>query len=255
MSNFFSSSMLVHSVGADCGVPGATPPRAVVERDRLRTARARPELRGVDAELAEDARERITHAGDHRDLGQVALAAIARQPERPIGDRGVGARGDLGDGELAAPLARGDHDRNVGAGRDALETEVALRVRPRARVRAAGERVVAARARDPDRQGAGLRHRRVDRDVVQRQRAVGRIHLAGDRGRARRRRIDGAAIAASGAAVSGRDRPGPARCEEGGDCEDADARLHVHLHAGNISSAVAGDRDVSGVRSLPAEDQ
>src|SRR5947207_620661 len=66
------------------------------------------------------------------------------------------------------------------------QAEPAHRVGLRRRVRAAGQAARALTAGDAVDERAGILDRCVDRDVVERQRAVRREHLAGERGRARR---------------------------------------------------------------------
>ena len=156
------------------------------------------ELAVGDPELAREALERVGVAGGDRDLREVTLGLAPRQRGLDRVEPQVLARGDVGQRELTAPLADLDHERHVRGRRQIGEREVAGLVGHRQRVRAAGEPVRAPIALGAWRQRPGIGDRHVDVHAVERQRAVGGEHLAGDAGRREplRRAVDDEALEA-----------------------------------------------------------
>ncbi len=88
--------------------------RAAVEHvDAARLAIER-ELGVVDAELAQQAFERVRMTGHHRDLGQVPFALIAWQARQfMVVERGRGARRHVRNRHLASPFSNLNHQRHV----------------------------------------------------------------------------------------------------------------------------------------------
>ncbi|TMQ19302.1 MAG: hypothetical protein E6J91_06415 [Deltaproteobacteria bacterium] len=142
-----------------------------------------PNLGVGDAELADEAVERVGVAGRDRDLRHVALGMIPGQRGRRGGERCVLTCGDTGHDELAPPLADLDHEWDVVRRGNIVEREVPGFIGERLRVGAARQARDAAIALHAGGQRPGIVDRHVDRHAEQRQRSVGGIHSPRDRGR------------------------------------------------------------------------
>src|SRR4051812_22412530 len=106
------------------------------------------ELRILDTNFTHQTFERVRPTGSNRNLGKVTLCFVFRKPsEVLVRDGCVGASRDLGDLDLAAPLADLDHEWNVLARRHVGNFELARRVAEADRDRLAREIAVTCFAR------------------------------------------------------------------------------------------------------------
>src|SRR5690606_8108114 len=183
--------------------PGARAERAALRASLLLRVAARVEVNPAvasvrrelfvgNANLAQQALERVLAARRERNARDVPLALVPRKARQVgIGEHRLGAGGNVGDRDLTPPLADLDDERHVLPRRHALEPEPTIRVRERRGDRVARQRHVATIARRAILDGVERTVRHVDARVVERN-GAGRIvdHAAHRSGAAVRTRLD-----------------------------------------------------------------